>query len=193
MTRKRCVDETGGLLTINLLLKMAMEEGIGDIHLMNWPASGHRKLEDGADRARFDNRGKRLSEVNSSALSKTTNHPASLVALKCTIRAGLVAKNPLAGDDVRARRPGNQCPGTVPLKSVELFLHRRKPVRITEGCASGHGKRRRLCDGGGEEVLIARGPQARTVNACPSSCNRARRQHRSGRRGGWRSNRRGGR
>ena len=130
------MDETGGLLTINLLLKMAMEEGVGDIHLMNWPASGNRKLEDGADRARFNNRGKRLGEVNSSALSETTNHPASLVALKCTVRAGLVAKDPHAGDDIGARRPGNQCPGTVPLKSVEFFLRRHKPVRITKGCAS---------------------------------------------------------
>ena len=83
--RKRCVDETGRLLTVNLLLKMAMEESVGDIHLMNWPASGHCKLENGADRVRFDNRCKRLSEVKSSALSKTTNHPTSLVALKCTI------------------------------------------------------------------------------------------------------------
>ena len=141
MARMRGIDETDGLLTINLLLKMVVKEGVGDIHLMNWPASGHRKLEDGADRARFDNRCKRLSEVNSSALSKTMNHPTILVALKCTIRAGLVAKDPLACDDIGARRPGNQCPGTVPLKSVELFLHRGKPVRITKGCASGRRDR----------------------------------------------------
>ena len=141
MTRKRCVDETGGLLTINLLLKMAVEEGVGDIHLMNWPASGHCKLENGADRARFDNRCKRLSEVKSSALSKTTNHPTSLVALKSTIRAGLLAKDPLGADYIGARRPGNQCLGVVPLESVELFLHCGKPVRITKGCASGHGNR----------------------------------------------------
>src|SRR3989337_901681 len=127
MARMRGVDETGGLLTVNLLLEVAMKEGVGDIHLMNRPATGDRELKDGADRARFDNRCKRLSEVNASMLPKPTDHPASLVALKCTIRAGLMAKDPLAADDIGARRARNQCPGTVPLKGAELFLHRSKP------------------------------------------------------------------
>ena len=81
----RGIDEAGGLLTIHLLLKMAVEKGVGDIHLVNRPAAGYDELEDGADRARFDNRGKRLSEVNSSALAETADHPVSLVALKCTV------------------------------------------------------------------------------------------------------------
>ena len=109
---------------------MAVEEGIGDIHLMNWPASGHCKLENGADHARFDNRCKRLSEVNAGTLPKPMDHLASLVALKCTIRAGLITTDTLAADNVGTRRLGNQCPTTVPLKSVELFLHCSKPVRI---------------------------------------------------------------
>ena len=61
---------------------MAVEEGVGDIHLVNGPTARNGELEDSADRARFDNRGERLREINSSVLAKTADHPASLVALK---------------------------------------------------------------------------------------------------------------
>ena len=63
---------------------MAVEQGVGDIHLVNRPAARDGELEDSADRARFDNRGERLREINSSALAETADHPASLVALKST-------------------------------------------------------------------------------------------------------------
>ena len=82
MAGKGSVDEASGLLTKHLLLKMAVEKGVGDIHLVNRPAARDGELEDSADRARFDNRGERLREINSSALAETADHPASLVALK---------------------------------------------------------------------------------------------------------------
>lgn len=140
MTEISSVDEFSGLLTIDMLGKVSIKKSIGDIHLINMPATRNRKLENGADRARFDNRWKRLCEVNSSALAKTTDHPASLIALKRAIRAGLMVKDPLAADDVGVRRPGKQYPSAVPLKSVELVLHRGEPMRITEGCLHGGGK-----------------------------------------------------
>ena len=55
-----------------------------------------------------------------------------------------MAKDPLAADDIGARRPGNQCLGAVPLKSIELFLHRGKLVRVMKGCMSSRRKRGRL-------------------------------------------------
>ena len=136
MARKRCVEKTGGLLTINLLLKMAVEEGVGDIHLMNGPSVGHSELEDGADRARFNNRGKCVGEVHARALSKAPNHPASFIALESTVRTSLVPKDPLARDDVGTGRPRDELPGTVPLERVEFFLHRSEPMRILKGGSS---------------------------------------------------------
>lgn len=74
------------------------------------------------------------ANVSVSAMTKTADHPASLVALKSAIRVSLVAKDPLATKDVSARKPGNQCSSAVPLKSVELVLQRGELMRITEGC-----------------------------------------------------------
>ncbi|XP_045088239.1 uncharacterized protein [Aegilops tauschii subsp. strangulata] len=103
MARMRGVDETSGLLTVNLLRKVTMKKGVGnDVHLMNWPAARDRQLKNSADRAQFDNQCKRLGEVNSSMLPKTTDHPTSLIKLESAIRAGLVTKDPLAADDVGA-------------------------------------------------------------------------------------------
>ena len=50
-------------------------------------------------------------------------------------------ENPFASDDVGVRGPRNKLPGAVPLKSIELFLHRGKPVRITKGYVSGRRDR----------------------------------------------------
>jgi hypothetical protein len=85
MARMRGIEKTSGLLTIDLLSKMAMKKGIRNIHLMNRPATGDCELQNGANHARFDNRREGLGEVDSSSLTETTDHPASLVALKSAI------------------------------------------------------------------------------------------------------------
>jgi hypothetical protein len=115
MSRMRSVDKASGLLTIDLLSKVTMKKGIRDIHLMNWPATRDCELQNGANRARFNNRREGLGEVDASTLTETTDHPASLVARKGAIGVSLVPKDPLATDDIGARWPGNQCPSAVPL------------------------------------------------------------------------------
>jgi hypothetical protein len=51
--------------------------------------------------------------VHPGALSETLKDPASLVAIKGPISVELVCEDPLAGDDVRALRSGNQLPGPI--------------------------------------------------------------------------------
>jgi hypothetical protein len=44
MIRKSGVDEAGGLLAEHLLLKMTMEEGVADIHLVDGPMARDDEL-----------------------------------------------------------------------------------------------------------------------------------------------------
>ena len=99
------VDETSRLLIEHLLVKMAMQESIRHIELVDWPGTRNSKLEDSANRARFDNRGEGVGEVHAGALAKAAHHPTRLVALERTVGASLVAEDPLASDDICTRRP----------------------------------------------------------------------------------------
>ena len=126
MIRVGGVDEARGLLAEHLLLEMAMEEGIGHVHLMHRPSSRHRKLEDGANRPGFNNRGECVGEVNAGALSKATNHPAGLVTVKRAVGMKLVLEDPLPGDDVGMGRAGHKGPCLVTLEGVEHILHGRE-------------------------------------------------------------------
>ena len=133
------VDKTNGLLTEHLLGKVTVQEGVGDIQLMHMPDSRDRQLKHGADRARFHKWSESVGEVYARALPKSTNHPSSLVALKRTIRAGLVVEHPLASDDIGMTGSRNKMPRAVALQGVKLFLHRYEPVEIPKGSASRGG------------------------------------------------------
>jgi hypothetical protein len=124
------VDEPGGLLTVHLFGEMSMEEGVADVHLVHWPSSGSHEVQNSPNRARFDNRSKRIREVDVGALTEASDHPARLLALDCTIGAQLVLEHPLASDDVGARRAWNELPSLVPLQSIKLFLHSCTPLQI---------------------------------------------------------------
>ena len=100
------VDEASGLLTVHPLGKMAVQEGIGYIQLMHRLGARDRQLEHNEDRAWFNNWGEGVSEVHARALPKTTNYPLSLVAPERIVRASLVAKHPVARDDVGSGRAG---------------------------------------------------------------------------------------
>ena len=96
MIRLGGVDEACGLLTEHLFLKMTMEEGVGDIHLVNGPAARHGKLEHGADGAGLDYRGERLGEVDTGTLTKAANDPSRLVPIEGSIRMELVLTSALS-------------------------------------------------------------------------------------------------
>jgi hypothetical protein len=115
MVRMSRIDESGGLLTEHLLLKMTVEKSIRDIHLVHWPAARDRKLENGKNGAGFDNRSKGVMEVDTFTLSETANHPARLVTIKSTIWMKLMLEDPLPGNDVGMSRTRNKLPCVVAL------------------------------------------------------------------------------
>jgi hypothetical protein len=104
------VDEPNRLLTEHLLLKVTMKKIIRDIHLVHRPAAGDSELKNSADGAEFNNGRKGVMEVNSFTVPETTDHPASLVTIECTIRMKLVLEDPLPGDDIGLRWSGNKLP-----------------------------------------------------------------------------------
>ena len=107
-----------------------MKKGVGDVHLVHRPSTRGSEVQNSPDRARFDNRGKRIHEVDVGALTEASDHPSRLVALECTFGVQLVLEHPFASDDVGARRARNELPSTVPLQGLKLLLHRRKPLWI---------------------------------------------------------------
>ena len=110
-----------------------MQESIRHIELVDRPSARNSKLENSANRARFNNRGEGVGEVHAGALAKAAHHPARLIALERTVGASLVAEDPLASDDVGTGRPRDKLLGVVPLESVELFPHHNEPMRIPKG------------------------------------------------------------
>jgi hypothetical protein len=115
MIRMSRIDESGGLLTEHLLLKMTMEKSIRDIHLVHWPAARDRKLENGKNGAGFDNRSKGVMEVDTFTLSATVNRPARLVTIKSAIWMKLMLEDPLPGNDIGMSRTQNELPCVVAL------------------------------------------------------------------------------
>jgi hypothetical protein len=107
------IDEPGGLLTEHLLLEMTMEKGIGDIHLVYWPAVRDRELEDRKNGAGFDNGCKGVMEVDAFTLPETADHPTRLVTIKRTIRMKLLREDPLPGDDIGMSRTRDKLPHVV--------------------------------------------------------------------------------
>lgn len=124
------IDVAYGLLTVDTLRELAVQECILDIELMHRPATGSREREDNADGAWFNDRGEGLVEVDPRSLVEAADNPPSLASFQRPIRIKLVFKNPLAGDDVRAWWSGNKIPRPVALESCELFLHRVEPSRV---------------------------------------------------------------
>ena len=130
------VDEASRLLTEDPFREVAVQKCVGDIQLMHKLGTGDRQLKHRTNRARFNNRCEGVGEVHSGALAEAAHHPASLVALERPVRTSLMPEDPLASDDVGTGRPRDKLPGAVPLKSIELFLHRSEPMRIPKGGSS---------------------------------------------------------
>ena len=102
------VDKAGGLLAIHMFDEMAMEERVQNIQMMNRPGKRHRKLKNGVNRARLDDRSEGVGEVNSSALPEAANHPTGLITRQGTVGVELVAEYPLASYHIDTCRLRNQ-------------------------------------------------------------------------------------
>jgi hypothetical protein len=80
MIRCKWVDKASRLLAEDGLLKTAMEKGILDIKLVDWPRPRGSDVEDDVDHGWFDNRGEGLIVVHVVLLGETTSDLASLLA-----------------------------------------------------------------------------------------------------------------
>jgi hypothetical protein len=148
------VDEAGGLAIVDNLGKLAVEEGILDVELASLPFKGKRDGEDDADRGRFDNQTERVVEVNALLLRETAKHPACFVAVERAIGLQLVAKDPLARDDVGLLRRRHEIPSIITEESTILLGHSLEPVGILE-C--------RTCGGGNWRVPVDRRTQVKAI------------------------------
>jgi hypothetical protein len=90
-----------------------MEEDIFHVELLNGPGMGDNSSEHRANSDQFYNRVECLVVVDSGALSETPKDPMGLVAIKGPVSTELVREDPLAGDNVRALRSGNQLRGPI--------------------------------------------------------------------------------
>jgi hypothetical protein len=126
------IGKPGGLLTQDIFLEIAVEEGIRDIKLTSGPLTRGGNSRNSSDRRRLDHRCKSLAEVDVGSLREPANDPTRLVAVQGTVRMEFVLENPFSRDDVGTARAINKAPGTVGLESPEFSLHGSVPVRIPE-------------------------------------------------------------
>jgi hypothetical protein len=124
------------LLTQNLFLQVAVEEGVGDIELLGGPATGRSNGENHLDRRQLHDGSEGFVEVDAGALSESPNHPTSLVPFQSAFGVKFMLEHPFAGHDVGARRSIDETPCGVALERVELRSHGCAPVWILESCAS---------------------------------------------------------
>jgi hypothetical protein len=94
MMRMIQVDEAGRLLTIDLLVKSAMEESILDVELTYRPSTRSSDAEDDTNGLRLDDRTKSLIEVDTGLLREATDHPTRLVSRKSTIGPKFMLEDP---------------------------------------------------------------------------------------------------
>jgi hypothetical protein len=90
------INKVRGLLTVDLLVKIAIEKGVLDIELVDRPRPRDGDAEDDADRGRLGDGTKRLVKVDARLLREAPDNPPRLVPSKTAIRVKLVFKNPLS-------------------------------------------------------------------------------------------------
>ena len=118
------INKSRQLLAVDCLLQMTMKEGILHVELMDGEA------EDDPYRRRFDNQTESLVEVDAVLLREPANNPSGLVTSKGAVGVVLVLEDPLAGDDISARRSRNKPPGAVVDERLVLFNHRSAPIWV---------------------------------------------------------------
>jgi len=108
---------------------------------MHGPAASEGQREHHADGSRLNHWAESLFVVDTGALSKAPENPASLVPLKSVVSPTLVSPDPLAGEDVGARWTWHQIPRLVGEERRILLFHHAAPVRVQQGLADGRGYR----------------------------------------------------
>jgi hypothetical protein len=150
------VNKSRRLLAVDCLVEMTVEEGVLHVQLMDRPGTGDGDAENNPDGGRFDDRTERLVVVDAVSLRKPSNDPPGLMACQGAVSMALVLEDPLAGDDVGARRARNETPGAIVDECLVLISHRGTPIRIRERGASVGRQWRRRGDRGEAVALHGR-------------------------------------
>lgn len=134
--------ESSWLPSIDVLVDDAMEKGIVDVELVHRPAATRRKGEDGADGRGLDDRAVGFTVVDAGSLCETSDNPSRLVPVEGPIFFVLVAKDPLAADDIGAVWLGNEVPCLITNEGIKFGLHRSTPVGVAQSSMNCLGNRR---------------------------------------------------
>ena len=102
------VNKPSRLDAVDCLIQGAMEKGILHIKLVNRPGARQSQSENHPDGGWLDNWTEGFIVVNAWPLCEPAEDLASFVAVKRTIGLELVAKDPLAGDEVDAGGRGTK-------------------------------------------------------------------------------------
>jgi hypothetical protein len=117
------INKARRLLIIDDFIKRAVEKCTFDVKLTNRPITGDGNAEDEADCFRLGNMTKSLIVVNAEMLRVAAYYPASFMTSKSVVRVEFVAINPLADDDVGARKVMNKRPSVVIEEGLVLVRH----------------------------------------------------------------------
>ena len=111
--------------------------------------------EDDPDGGRLDNRAERFVVDDAVPLREPTNDPSGFMSSQRAVSVILVLEDPLAGDDVDARRSRNETPGAIVHEHLVFFSHGRAPICIGE-CGTCVAWQRRSQAGGrrGEAIPL---------------------------------------
>jgi hypothetical protein len=131
------VNKPSRLDAVDCLIQGAMEKSILHIKLVNRPGARQSQSENHPNGGWLDNWTEGFIIVNAWPLCEPTKDPTSFVVVKRAIGLELVTKNPLAGDEVDARRVRHQGPGVIVLQSIKLGLHSLTPGQVRERCVDG--------------------------------------------------------
>ena len=97
---------------------------------MNRPGGGDSKAENSVYGTRLNYRRESFIVINAMLLGIAATYPTCFVAGKSTIGVKLLAKHPLARDNVGVGRARNKLPGIIFSKGRIFFLHSCSAIRI---------------------------------------------------------------
>ena len=94
-------------------MQVTVKKGILHVQLVDRPLTRSSDAEDDPNRGRLDDGAERLVVVDAVSLGEAADNPMSPMTSQRDVGVELVLEDPLAGDDVGARRPGDEAPRVV--------------------------------------------------------------------------------
>lgn len=123
MLQKKGMHKPVGMLHEYRLLKMPMEKGIGDVELMDGPATADGDGEQHANSGDLDYRAKGFMKIDTRLLSLTFGDQPCFVTINGTICLIFELKYPLVGYNIHLGMSRHKGPRAITQERVELSSH----------------------------------------------------------------------